>query len=518
MLEIKKKSINKKQEIIIIFLIGIVGLLTRFYFFPYDTPISGDAIDYFSYSIALARGEIFPDGYIINKFGWSIFLSPFFAIFNNPEMIDLMNVQRIVSITISVLTIIPLYFLIKNFFNKEIGIVCSSLFIFSPKIIENSLLGISDPLFIFLMTTIIMLVFVKNTKYYFLSYIVAGFAFVVRQEGILIIIPLIIFFIVKKEFRKEKIGKITIGIVLFFVIVLTSDFVLTEDMDNISIFDTVFYATQISEQEIIINLDTGNEKTSTITNNISEFIKNAIFNYSQFLIWILLPNAIFFILFSIFTIQKKISKNRIIILIFFIFLSLTGLFTYGKGIQEVRYLFILIPLLALFSGYGINKIQLKMGNNVLFLIIPIVILSMVFSFFSNDDMFAQESFSDSKILVESAKGINNFDGHRFVKVAVMYHNWPELLPYGENRKIFYGIEKFQTGEYQTLKDFIFSNYDKGLTHLVIYEKNNSEFLDEVFFEENKFPYLHKIYDSELSSNVNKVKIFEINHVLIEKLL
>ena len=201
MLEIKKKSINKKQEIIIIFLVSITGLLVRLYFFPSDIPVSNDAIDYFSYSIALAQGDIFPDGYVINKFGWPIFLSPFFAIFSNPEIIDLMNVQRIVSVFISVLTIIPLYYLIKYFFNKEIGIVAASLFIFNPKIIENSLLGISDPLFIFFITLTIMFVFVKDSKYYFISYIVAGFGFIVRQEGILILIPLIAYFIIRKNFK-----------------------------------------------------------------------------------------------------------------------------------------------------------------------------------------------------------------------------------------------------------------------------------------------------------------------------
>ena len=72
--------INQKQTIFIILLIAIAGLLVRLFFYPYNIPVSGDAIDYFPYSIALARGDIFPDGYLINKFGWPVFLSPCFAI------------------------------------------------------------------------------------------------------------------------------------------------------------------------------------------------------------------------------------------------------------------------------------------------------------------------------------------------------------------------------------------------------------------------------------------------------
>ena len=176
MLEIKKTSISKKQEIILIVLVSIAGLLIRLYFFPNNTPIATDAIDYFAYTVALSQGNIFPDGYVINKFGWPIFLAPFFALVDNPEMIDLMNIQRIISIFISILTLIPIYYLIRYFFNKEIGLVAASLFIFNPKIIENSLLGISDPLFVFFISLSIMFIFVRNSKYYYISFVQLLFA------------------------------------------------------------------------------------------------------------------------------------------------------------------------------------------------------------------------------------------------------------------------------------------------------------------------------------------------------
>jgi len=516
MLKNKLSSITKKQEITIISLVVLFGFLIRMFYTPFGTPISGDAIDYFSYSIALARGEIFPDGYILNKFGWPIFLSPFLAIFDNSEILDLMNVQRILSITISVVTIVPLYFLIKNFFKKEIAIVASSLFIFSPKVIENSLLGISDSFFIFLITIVVMLVFVKNSKYYFLSYIIAGFAFIVRQEGILILIPLIIFFIVKKEFTKEKIMRISIGLIVFCIITFAANYALTNEIENISIFDTVIHATQISNQEIVISSDNKVATTGTITNNITEFIKNASFNYSKFLIWILLPNAVCFILLSIFTFQKTISKNRIIILGFFIFLSFISLFAYGKGIQEVRYLLVLLPLLALFSGYGLTTIQKRINKKILFFTIPIIISSIIFVSFDYEEKFENESFEIAKKVIQNANGINDYEESRFVKVAKMYDSWPELLPYGENREIYSGIEKFISSEYENLNDYIFYNYDKGLTHLVIYEENNAEYFDIIFQLENDFPYLTKIYDSSSLGHEKPVKIFEIKYELFKR--
>ena len=87
-------SINRTQTILIILLVAIAGLLIRLVFYPYDIPVSADALNSFSYSIALARGDIFPDGYLINKFGWSVFVSPFFAISNATELIDFMKKNK----------------------------------------------------------------------------------------------------------------------------------------------------------------------------------------------------------------------------------------------------------------------------------------------------------------------------------------------------------------------------------------------------------------------------------------
>tara|TARA_B100000953_G_scaffold18981_1_gene16022 strand:+ start:277 stop:1857 length:1581 start_codon:yes stop_codon:yes gene_type:complete len=513
---IQSSSINRTQTILIILLIAIAGLVIRLVFYPYNIPISADAIDYFSYSIALARGDIFPDGYLINKFGWSIFLSPFFAISNATEMIDFMNIQRIVSMIVSIATIIPLYYFIKNFFKKEVAIIAASLFIFSPKIIENSLLGISDPLFIFLICFSIMFVFIRDSKYYYLSYIFASFAFVVRQEGILILIPLILFFFIKKDFSVKTITKIGIGIISFSLIVLLSNFLLVSDMDNISIFDTLIHATEFSEQNIVIENKDGTNEIGTISGDKTEFLKNSILKYSMYSGWILLPNLVFFVILSIVIIKKKISVNRIIIFIFLAVLSLTSLFAFGKGIEDVRYLFVLIPIYVFFSGYGIDYLYRKFRKKVFLLIIFIIISSCFFVDSTIKDITDEKKFyEDAKILIQFADGVNAYeDGGKYIKAAELHNKWPNLLPYGENRKIVKCPDctgASSTVGYTDLKQFIFDNHDNGLTHIIVYERNTGDLVDEIFNNESKFPYLEKIYDSESSPDSIRVKIFHINY-------
>ena len=135
-----------------------------------------------------------------------------------------------------------------------------------------------------------------------------------------------------------------------------------------------------------------------------------------------------------------------------------------------------------------------------------------------DDVNHIESFEDAKNVIKFAKGINNYDGGTFVKVAIMEEKWPELLPYSENRKIEFGVQKFASEKYENIEDYIFENYKKGLTHLVIYQENNTKYLDLIYSDEKKYPYLEKVYDSELPSEEKRVKIFYINYVEFEKIV
>ena len=362
-----------------------------------------------------------------------------------------------------------------------------------------------------------MFVFVKNSKYYFISFIIAGFAFIVRQEGILILIPLILSLVVVKEFKVKKILKFLLGLSLFCGIAFSADYVLASDM-NMSIFDTVVYASQISEQEMVVDRENSPGLVVNVEDNIGDFIKNGFFGYSKYFVWVLLPNLVCFTLFSIVVFKKKISLNKLILLIFFIILSLTSFYAYGKGVQETRYLLTLIPIVALFSGYGINWIYSKIGKNVLLMIIPIVISSGLFLIITENDRNELEYFEDAKNIIKFANGINDYEGSTFLKVAEMEERWPDLVPYGENRKILLDIKKFSSAEHEDIEDFIIKNHEEGLTHLIIYEKNDNEYLDQIFANEEKFPYLERVFESKTRVETNSMKIFYINYTMFDKII
>ena len=64
----------------------------------------------------------------------------------------------------------------------------------------------------------------------------------------------------------------------------------------------------------------------------------------------------------------------------------------------------------------------------------------------------------------------------------------------------------------SLDEFIVKNRKMGLSHLVIDDSGSEiSFLKDVFYNENKFPYLSKVYDSSEKGFSMRVKIYRINY-------
>ena len=145
-----KSPIFSRNSLICLGIIGLAGFLIRFFYFPDGIPIPLDGTLYFWYANDLSVGGAFPYGYDIPNNGWPTFLSIFFHSFNSENFLDYMELQRYVTILISVTTIIPIFILCRKFCGSVLSLFGALLFVFQPRIIENSLTGLTEPLFIFI--------------------------------------------------------------------------------------------------------------------------------------------------------------------------------------------------------------------------------------------------------------------------------------------------------------------------------------------------------------------------------
>ena len=112
----------KNQNLYKLITIFIVGLTFRFICFPFDIPISTDAFDAFVYASKLTQESQLPYGFNTANTGWQYFLSIFFSNSNFDEPLNLMNIQRTLSIIISASIIFPLYVLLRKFFEEKFAL------------------------------------------------------------------------------------------------------------------------------------------------------------------------------------------------------------------------------------------------------------------------------------------------------------------------------------------------------------------------------------------------------------
>jgi len=508
------KELSNKNSIKIIICLMISTLIVRFYFTPFNLPISLDGIDYFAYAVAMSREGIFPSGYLLTNFGWSSFLSIVFSFFKESEMLELMNIQRILNIAISVLTAIPIYLLVKTFFRKEIALLGTTLFLFDPRIIQNSTLGGTDSLFILFTILTILFIFYKKSSLIYLSFIFVALAAFVRYEGIVLVIPLLVSYAIKNRQQKIPNIKLLVGISLFLIIIIPINFINYEDTQQMSIFSQIVHRGDFISGTIIENKpDINDEFFGTNENHIMIFVENAVSGFIKYLGWILIPTFIIFCILGVIFVPKKVTKNKIIFGLFFVFLALASIFAYGRGFQETRYLLVLLPIFALLSGYGFNYLM-KYGFKkiILITVIAVIISSFIFTEYkSQDNQYEYEMYDATLFLTNEAEGVNNYHSNKYVKVADLQNNWPELLPKGENGKMDLITKKFKIEGFERPSEYIEFNKNKGLTHLLIKEGDHNGFFDDVFHNENKYPLLEKIVDSKDLGIKTKYKIFKINN-------
>ena len=144
-------------------LIIFLGLGLRFYYFPFDTPIVTDGFFHFVYGIKTTVDGGLPTGYTVTNTGWANFLSLIFWSFDKSDPMYLMNIQRVTSIIISVLTIIPAYSIFRRFTNSRLSLLGCILIIIEPRLLLISLEGINFTLFLFLFISSLAL-FLKRTN------------------------------------------------------------------------------------------------------------------------------------------------------------------------------------------------------------------------------------------------------------------------------------------------------------------------------------------------------------------
>jgi len=495
----KKLDFFTNNSLVSLTIIGVIGLAVRLFYFPFDVPLVLDALNaYFFYATDTSILGHLPTDFVIANNGWPIFLSFFFSIFRFDNAFDYMVLQRGITISLSVLTIIPVYFLCRRFFDKPYALVGAAIIALEPRIIQNSLLGLTESLYIVMVSITLCLFFSPNRKITYISFAIIALASIVRSEGLFVFFPLLIIFFMRNRKEGNIILKTIFAIGIFILFILPIAIFRIQVQGNDLMAGRIV---DVTNQILVSSHETG----------LIEYITFAIENIVKLSGWSIIPIFIFFMPIGIFLILKNRNQQGIVLILVTIFMMLPVFYGFSVA-QDTRYIYPLFPLFCVFSLFTVKRIIEKKETRNTFLILIIVGILFTSAIFLDIKKYnyehQNEAFGIAHQVIITAKGINDYyPEDSYIRPAEIPSKWPTLK---SNIPSFVSI--IQTKDFDSLEKYIKSSENKGLTHLVVDDsKNRSVFLTDVFNHEEKYPYLIKTYDSQENGYKYHVKIFKIDY-------
>lgn len=501
---------------LILVMIGVFALIIRLYYLPYNIPITFDGIGYFWYAIDMSVLGSFPTGYDFPNNGWPAFMSLFFSILKSDDFMDYMLLQRLLTVIVSVLTIVPMYLLGTRFFDKKYSIFGAALFVFDPRIIINSLLGITEPSFLLLGVTLLHLFFSRNFKSVYAAFGVTALFSLVRYEGLLLIIPLSILFFIKYRNHKMIILRYCLAIGIFLLILLPIAYIRIETQGYDGLMSHVVAG--IASHQYIAEYPTSSDTYYYDTTYTT------ILNLSKYLGWVMIPIFVLFVPLSVVLLVKnkvyRRSDYKKLTLIFFsITMLLPAAYAYSRGYEETRYVYILFPVFCLLSTYSIKSIHEKLNiKKIIVYILAFVIMLSIGSLQLKgmDVDYEREAYYSALKISDLAEGINNYHNHEYVEVAYLRNQeFPTLKNYVLQKPRIIYIEQ------DSLKSYLEYGQNNGLTHIVVDDFNQEsypKFLVDIYKNEDNYPYLVKLFDSSEIGYRYHVKLFKIDYEKFDEMM
>lgn len=498
------------NNLIFLLIIFCAGIIIRLYYIPFDIPIVLDGESYFWYANDMSILGHLPIEYNSHNNFWSTILSVFFMINPSNNILDYMNLQRILSAVISTLSIFPIFLLCKKFFSVNYAFLGALFFIFDPRIIMNSLLGITEPIYILVGILIILFSLNKNEKLQYLSFGLAAIFSLIRYEGLIILVPLTISYFWKFRINKKSILKYGLCVLIFVLVLLpmTESRIQATGQDGLT---SHFF----SGTNYVSNTLSGTYEKQDRT----EFFKDGILNSILYLGWITIPIWVLFLPYGLWRYFKKLDFQKSTLLLFSIILILPAIYAYSRDIQETRYLYILFPLFSIISLYSIEKVCNGRNYKIVFsfIIVGIVIASVGWIEYKwIDTEYEKQAFALSFKIKEITKGVNEFYPESTYLKFTEVNEFPKL-----KNEIYKENKIFSLKNYEKIDELLLNEQANGLTHIISDKSQNPknqrpEFLDKIYENENEYIFLEKIYDSKKDGFDYHLKVFKINYELFDE--
>ena len=541
--KIEKETITTKYVIVSLVIIASISIILKLYTMDFSFPINSDSLAYSLAAISHTNGDFSQSSH--RGVGWSMFVSIFYSLINSDNFLIYSNTIKILSVSVATSTIFLVYLLGRKFFNQKYSLVVAALFAFEPHLNYNSGFGLSEPLYHLAIIGAFYFLMNKDTKFIIPSLLLAGAVWWIRFNGITFFIILLIIYFATKRNSPNFYRNLFLAIVIFLAVVSP---MLSQRADQFG--DPLYFAYSqyvfTGSYEKVISIEYENTATSAtdyITENglfsfIQTFIVNGIYNIMN-VIWkisfpylfILLPFGIIFSFRAFDQEKKTIFANWI-----FIIISLASLIITFALIPEKRYLFFIFPFLIILctipiqrvTEYGLSTFSFTKKQKNVFLVlvlITVLILSIWFTlrYEQTDPTLENEKYRFAEYVMQNFNGnslrefggsldylklqyvLNSIDGFKNCK----WHS-TELCNYDKDN----GYLRIITITGNSVEEIVRKGENYDLKYIISNEGKNEfhGFVDEIYFNEEEFPFLVKIFDSTNEGFEKlKIKVFKIDY-------
>jgi len=532
---------STKKLIVFLVLIGLAGLLLRLVYFPYDVPLFNDSQGYFWYAIDMSILNQLPPGHSIVNNGWPSFLSIIFQLMDSNYFLDYHNVQRFVGVAFSVATIFPVYFLCSRYFKKSYSLLGAALFVFEPRLIQNSFTGTPESMYVFLMALLLFLFLSNNFKKIYLAFAITGLLAIIRYEGLLMIIPISVVFFIRFRKQKKDLIKFIICISIFILILAPMAYLKNETM---------------GQDGFVSHIAVGVDIQSPIWTP-ADLLNPGSINLIKYVGWAQIPSFIIFVPLGIIFIFKSLDYKKITIILSIFIMLIPAFYGYSRGYEEIKYLYVLYPIFCVLACFTFKIFLEKFHKrNLIFCaIIGGIILSSAFfvEWKSTDNEHYLEAYEILTEIGQKEMKINKEfggDGEFTYFSWITLHNVDEFpilqkdVPSNEitfAKRFGMGImnpnspeidamieeaSEYHNPEIASLRDYFQILEKQKITHLLLDEIISTPLINDelrhnlkdIFNHENDYPFLVKEYDSKENGFNYHVKLFKIDYDLYNELI
>tara|TARA_B110000014_G_scaffold88214_1_gene60687 strand:- start:807 stop:2435 length:1629 start_codon:yes stop_codon:yes gene_type:complete len=534
--------LHKIRILLLLLVIISISLAFKLYLVDFSSPpITEDTYGYVLRAISISNEDF--SEHSRKTLGWSILISPFLSLTDSDNFLVYLNTAQYLSIAISLITIFPMYLLARRFFDDKFSLVACSLFAFEPHLNYNSVLGLSEPIFILLTIITAYFILQKNSNLAFLSFLTVGLLWWMRFNGIITVIVISIIFFLIHKISFKSVSKYGLCILVFLVVV--SPMLIQKDNQY---GDPLYFSQSnyfFSGEYSAILAENTLDKEFTASDYIEEngvggFLEKFVFTglYNIFVVIykfsfpyliVLLPFGILFSLRAFDQNSNFIKSNWI-----FIIISLSIFVIYFAVVPEKRLIYHIFPFIIILSTitiqrfykYGLSTFSFssKQKNYSLIIIIMIVIiLSGVYTsrYDAPDSDMVQEKLEFSKIVLDEFDDVilDAGDTLRLIKFTELNAS-DDFKEYrtSQDNEFFKNLSDIHqiTLHASSLEELISIGKEHDLRLISVNRNGVNEiwypYLSELYTNHDNYLFLTEVIDTKaLGYEKFHVKVFEIDY-------